>query len=236
MKHVSSLASLLLLLSWVHPPQALASFGIDDFKRAIETSGASTLQQAVPILSKNLKSNFTAVYHSNSVQAATERDPRVIFWDESSDFAATFSGAGSGDDRDAIEMFQFDPKTARFEFLRQTFPLQRNSAGQPDFSPKRETSCLACHGADPRPIWAEYPTWTGVFGSDNDLLHSPEKELFENFVAYAGTSPLYGSLFPPSCARAGPRIPTARKSGRSPGSTTPPPSGPTSAWVSSAPA
>ena len=213
MKIRSVLPFLFILMSLGDSALVFASFGINEFKHGIEESGASTLAQAVPILAKNLKSNFTAVYHSNSVQGGTERDPRVIFWDEGSGFAATFSGDPLGSEHDAIEMFQFDSKTARFEFLRQVFPLSKTSTGLPDFSPKREASCLSCHGKDPRPIWAEYPSWSGVFGSDNDLLKAPEKTLFESFVSYAENNLLYGALFPPDIRKGWPSYPYREETG-----------------------
>lgn len=175
-----------------------ARFGLPELKNAIEQSGASEIEDVLPILERKFGSNFTVVYDSDSAQDSTLQNPRIVMWDEYAGLVATFNGHVSEAESNVMEMIQFDFNSAQFNFLRQTFPLARSSQGTPQFAPTAPKDCKLCHGTDPRPIWAEYPKWPGVLGGDNDFVDAsrPEDEhRYIEFVREASSHPRYRELF-----------------------------------------
>ena len=175
---------------------AVPAFGLDQLRAAIQNSGATTISEIVPILRRNLGSNFTLIHHSESVQTATVLKPRVVFWDEQAGFAVSFNSDDSTErENNSLEMWQFDFSRSRFNFLRQQFPLAKSELGQVQFKPRAEESCHECHGADPRPIWAEYPKWPGVIGADDDLVKGKDRKIYDSFRQLAPTNSRYLPLF-----------------------------------------
>ena len=133
-----------------------------------EATPSVSVDPLVRRLPVSLRSSWTALFESDSLQSASVTRPRIVLFD------STTSVAFSGQDEE-LERWSFDLGTDRF-----TFSSERpRGAGRAAAGAK---ACAACHGADPRPIWHEYPTWRGAFGSANDRLRGTEATQFAQFM------------------------------------------------------
>jgi hypothetical protein len=88
-----------------------------------------------------------------------------------------------------LEVIQFKDETKEFEFRTITF-----ENGSAKISSPNPAECLACHGANPRPIWQSYHSWPGVFGSNDDYIDSTEVALFQSYTDIANSDPRYSAL------------------------------------------
>jgi hypothetical protein len=114
----------------------------------------------------------------------------VVVWSAAGGFAMTFNGSPGQAGFDRVEMFQYSPEERRFHFHRLGF--------EGSYQLEEPEVCLACHGMDPRPIWSEYPDWTGAYGSFDDVIEAGSAEAadYEAFRAGALNHPRYRYLFP----------------------------------------
>lgn len=160
---------------------ALGSFGIDAGARGDVPTEAqldallaanpktgqpvAAIAELVPLLSDELRQNFTFVYASRSpfAKSITPAHPRVIMFSEDASFIATFIGDPTAPGHDILETMRFDRATARWGLRARVLP----AAGAVD-STALNASCARCHGEDPRPIYDSYPVWPGFYGSVED--------------------------------------------------------------------
>jgi hypothetical protein len=182
-----------LLLLWGSASAFAAEpfkFDLGDLERLLESRHVSSVEQLLAALPPELTRNFVALTDSDSLQAASPLDPRVIVWSTAGGFAMTFNGNPAQAGHEGVELFQFLPEEQRFHFHRVKF------AGS--YQLEEPPVCLSCHGREPRPIWSEYPDWTGTFGSFDDALvaGSPEAAAYQAFRAHAQSHARYRYLFP----------------------------------------
>ena len=153
-----------------------------------EATPSVSVDPLVRRLPVSLRSSWTALFESDSLQSASVTRPRIVLFD------STTSVAFSGQDEE-LERWSFDLGTDRF-----TFSSERpRGAGRAAAGAK---ACAACHGADPRPIWHEYPTWRGAFGSANDRLRGTEATQFAQFMRVRSRLSSYRWLRPGAAAGA----------------------------------
>lgn len=115
--------------------------------------------------------------------------PRVLMWDEDTGFTISFSGGPSKgvkeDNRSdgELHMMAYDSVTASFEFWSLDLPITKGDTQwnvRPYQPTEQSADCKRCHGEGKRPVWAMYPDWPGVFGSDTDeLSKNNELQKFE---------------------------------------------------------
>ena len=147
---------------------------VDRFVEAIQTSGAQTVEDAIPLLPANVRSNYVLMYRSRSLQRATFQAPRAIAFEADASFIAAFNGGAQFKGGDSIELIQFKPDERRYEFRELSFAPGR----APTLSPPNPAKCLQCHQSaarrdvDPRPNWEPYFFWPGAYGSEDGNLNS----------------------------------------------------------------
>jgi hypothetical protein len=187
-----------LLLTMIFSLEAAAArFDISDLDKFISTQNPKTLSEVVAQVPDFVRGNLTFQYESFSLQPAHlwfkdhsgVEFPRAILWDTPGEFFMTFNGDVTEDGFGSLETLQFlrDGKSRQFKYSEIQVDPRAHGALQ---------SCGECHGEPSRPIWPEYPTWKGAYGSVEDIIQPDEAANFAHFRASAETNPLYSVLFP----------------------------------------
>jgi hypothetical protein len=194
------------------PAQAQGKFTYEDLVALVKSKGVQSVDQLIPLLPDELRSNFTFMYQSMSLQEATAKAPRAILFLRDGTLTCTFNGNPSEKGYDTLECFQYRAGSRSFDFRQIEFPSPRNGLrvvefSRPNHSANGAISCTSCHGRDPRPNWEAYPGWPGAYGSNNDILGTtfPDQKVqaeTRNFLQFKSTYkkyPRYAALkFPTS--------------------------------------
>ncbi len=159
------------------------SFGLKELTQTIDTNGITSIEGLLPLLPKALISSFTMVNKSKSIQEASIVNPRVILFGQTGKLILTFNGDPSQRNYNALEIMSFDEISKKYELREMIF----NGSTRPILSEANPKKCTLCHNSNPRPIWDEYRTWNGVFGSNDDDLGYSSK-------FYKGQSPDYPDI------------------------------------------
>ncbi len=93
--------------------------------------------------------------------------PRVILHADLLFLAYTDRFSGSKH-HDQVVLFEFDPDLLDF------LPRQISFAKKGREIITEPQGCDSCHGSPPRPLWHDYPTWPGAYGSHEDLLEDDQ--------------------------------------------------------------
>jgi hypothetical protein len=165
------------------------SFSYRGLEALIASSGATTLAELLPQLPLSYRQHYLLIYDSASAQAdrVDPQWPRVVFFGRDATFMMAIAPRPqSGDAEDDIETIQFEDDA--FVFRRLTFKKGKNPLVPPP--EKNPAACVGCHGGpSPRPNWASYNIWPGVYGSvsrlDCSTAHkdSHEGEYYRAFMA-----------------------------------------------------
>jgi hypothetical protein len=177
----------LILLGVAAPPGPAGGLDaetmtFEDVQQVIQSNGVDSIEDLLPLLPPNYRSEFTLMQRTFSLQAATFESPRVIMTGPHAILVMAFNGDpnahleldpdGTPRSPNAIpaayhrlEIIQFRAATKTFEFREIDFS---NPAG-PIFSNANPPICLTCHlGPNPRPNWETYSNWPGAYGSSTD--------------------------------------------------------------------
>ena len=145
------------------------AFDIVDLKALIENNKAYTVDSLLPLLPKQMRQNPLLVYDSHALRLdrVSPLTPRVILFNEDASLIMAFTKhpgedtIASGDD--SLEVIELNSQSHKFEMR----DLVLNGKESP-FSKSVETNpalCLSCHGVNPRPIFNDYNSWPGFYGS-----------------------------------------------------------------------
>lgn len=148
-------------------------FNFEDLVKLIQEKKIKSVDSLLPYLPKSLRSNFTLVYESSSLQKASFAKPRVIMFQPDGKMACTFIENPNVAGNDSLECYQFRTESNTFDFREIKFPTPENGYTEAEISLSNMTvdksiSCKLCHGQNPRPNWEGYSTWRGVYGSLED--------------------------------------------------------------------
>lgn len=160
------------------------------------------LDELLPLLSPELRSNFTFVYNSRSPHGgqgvAAEKSvdplfPRTVLFTKDGKLTLAFTGNPEKPGYGTIEAIHFDDRSASFALSQFVLPQAGGSADNGVLNPPQ---CLRCHGSDPRPITDSYPLWPGFYGSVRDTFPkgSPELPLYRRFLAEQSKKGVYRHL------------------------------------------
>lgn len=151
---------------------------IQQLETAISENSIKTVEEVLPLLDADLRTNPLYVYRSRSSQFGSFENPRAILvsWDN---FVLTFSGDPKKYGYDRLEMFEFDPRKAKFNFAEVI--LDGQNVGKIDRNPQR---CTACHGNPTRPLWNSYPLWPGLYGAIDDSVYFPGGAVFDGYKSF----------------------------------------------------
>ena len=145
MKHLFLLGILLVV-------QTSAAFTYEDVVELVQKNKLTSIEQLIPLLPSEILSNYTMMYRSDSLQEASEENPRVIAFAPNAELILAFNGNKSQRNFRHLEMIQFRKDTKNFEFRSIDF----SDPGQIIFSDPNPKQCLSCHGESPRPIWKSF--------------------------------------------------------------------------------
>lgn len=117
----------------------------------------------IPKLPRELLGNYALIFQTQSIQAASLENPRVVLFSRNGEFALAFSTFSPN----FIEILEFNSVSGRVEPRLIEF-----RDGSPQFidSPlthfprNHPKNCTRCHGEDMHFNWDTYPTWPGVYG------------------------------------------------------------------------
>ena len=144
---------------------ALAALNIEGIQTDIQKSQLTSIESVLEHLSEkepNFLSKFTLIYQSQSLQDASPEFPRAVVFGDSGDLIMSFNGHQTQKGYENLEFIQF--RNRKFEFYEVTF-----GDGLPKFSQMNPPKCFRCHRGG-HPIWADYSTWKGVYGSEDDVM------------------------------------------------------------------
>jgi hypothetical protein len=167
----------------------------EDLVALIQAEHVTSLEQLLPKLPEDLRSNYVLMHDSRSLQGASYDAPRVILFGTDARLTCAVAGDSGLPGFDALECFQFREAERTFDFRQIRFPTKENGLTEVAFSASNQTTdgrtqCTSCHGRDPRPNWDGYSTWPGAYGSDDDTLES-DASRYAGFVARRGADPRY---------------------------------------------
>jgi hypothetical protein len=209
----SFLAISLILASSVSFAGQVKNF--DDLKEMVsqkEKSGTPfrSIAEFIAELPADLRETFTLLKISDSLQGADWNHPRVLLFNEQ--MVVAYNGNPEHRGYRQVEVIDFDYKEARYRFneiseVTGSDGLTRLAPTSP--SPQR---CLACHGADPKPIWTDYNTWPKAYGGYDDRITTnihidsnpylkEDLTRYPEFLKTKDQSPRYAPLIFPSGAK-----------------------------------
>jgi mono/diheme cytochrome c family protein len=139
-----------------------ADFGFESLRELIESRGITSVGALIEALPADLRSHYTLVFASRSLQGASTASPRAILFGSDAAFIVTFNGDPAQRGGSDVETMEFDPRSNRFLFREVQFPA--DGGGRVSISETNSARCVACHGQPARPIWDTPPSWPGVYG------------------------------------------------------------------------
>ena len=148
----------------------------------LTTHHITTKRALLASLPDQLNRRVVLMSHSKSRHRGTPQRPRVIHWSPGARFIMAHSGHADDPQADDIEIIQVNDATHRWEFF--TIRLTATGFAAPvDVT----TSCAACHGTTPRPIWGPYPDWPdayqgGLGHQGVDRMAADESQDFSAFI------------------------------------------------------
>ncbi len=149
--------------------------------------------QSVPALMKALKAGefaglseadqtalfrkWTAIYQSQSRQAASAERPRILMRTEDTRFLMAYTGE-TGPQSRSLELIQLNDQTKAWEFAEIDFPGEGTAGASVVFrkhgSGTQAQACTGCHLG--RPNWHAYRLWPGVFKGNDDSTEPGSQE------------------------------------------------------------
>ena len=157
-----------------------------------------SVTELVPLLPRELRTNFTFVYASRSPfkDEISPQAPRVILFSKDARFIVTFTGDPSLPGGDLVETMSFDDASQTFHVHAYLLPSAQRKAWRPS---AQASNCASCHGDDTRPIFDSYPLWPGFYGSvidtffDDDMGRNEQKN-YRAFLAGPAKTGVYQGL------------------------------------------
>ena len=209
-----SLLPALIFAAWPAP----ASDSVFDFARLealLQRNPATgrpvdSVAELVPLLPRELRSNFTFVYDSRSPfrMSISPEFPRVLLFTGDARLVLTFTGDPGKPGFDFLETLAFDDRPGAFTLRSYLLPAAERRSWRPI---PEDSDCARCHGADARPIFDSYPLWPGFYGSvldtfPRDRLGVAELANYRAFLMGAARSEPYRSLIFPKGSATSPYL------------------------------
>jgi hypothetical protein len=149
---------------------------IKDYER-LNPGQTLTIPQVLKDLPLDLRSNFTLLKKSDSLQEASPESPRVLLFGIDGKTMITYNGDRKQQGFNSLEFVEINESTSALEFREMIFPEEDSNQGKVDFSAVNPEKCMACHGPSPHYIWSSYDKWPNAFGSVDDILEmTPDEE------------------------------------------------------------
>lgn len=170
----------------IAPNCSEAKFEIEDLLQIIDKPDTQSVMSVLEQLPAQSLQKFTLIYDSKSLQnkGASFMSPRVLRFNTDGSLAMTYTCEKGSPDFNTLEVMYFNKKDRAYNFVHTSFPLEPTKEAEILDRMGKKTvlnhvSCLGCHnGSDPRPNWAPYAHWPGVYGSDDDRMGTLKKRIF----------------------------------------------------------
>jgi cytochrome c553 len=169
-------------------------FDFESLSRVIAARHVGTVEELLAALPEDLRTHYSLVFSSRSLQDASLENPRAVLFGSSAQLILTFNGDPSQRGFEAVETMEFDAHANRFIFREITFSSDKSqpAARISDPNPAR---CVACHDRPGRPIWDVPPAWPGVYGERYGAgLSTMELRGLRRFLGTQATHPRYRYL------------------------------------------
>ena len=168
-----------------------SDFGFDSLQQLIARQSINSVDGLIAALPEDLRSHYTLVFESRSLQEANFANPRAILFGSHATLILTYNGEPAERGYDAVETMEFDGSAQRFLFREIQF-----LGGSAHFSAANPPRCVACHGSPARPIWDTPPSWPGVYGQRYHAgLSGAERS---GMAAFLARQPQSSALSPPA--------------------------------------
>lgn len=163
-----------------------------DVEKLLENNDPRSVEDFLSLLPINLRTNYTLIHRSRSLQEASAENPRVLLF-SSKGLVMSFNGDSKQRNYDKIEVLAPSDDGSQISMKEIDF-----SKGRPVVH-HDPVSCTNCHRTDARPIWDSYAFWPGVFGSqdDNLLLNTEERKKIQDWLVSKELHPRYQKLVTP---------------------------------------
>lgn len=152
---------------------------LDEIVSRAENGEYADVDELLAALPAFQKSSFVLMARSASPQTADLEHPRVIMYGPDARLIIAVSTLPEDPRYQTVEMMELDEETGAFDLAAVTF-AEGGVTVQP------ASDCTSCHGQQPRPIWAEYPSWPGAFGSEHEELPDEERASLQTMRADEG--------------------------------------------------
>ncbi len=129
----------------------------------VERNDITNVADFLSILPPFMGESFTLMEDSRSRHLASTEYPRLIMYGPDARLLIGVSSHPSDPLREVVELAELDESTGLWRFSQLDFrgAFLHDTATQ---------GCAGCHGSPQRPIWGEYPDWTGAFAGDDERL------------------------------------------------------------------
>lgn len=184
--------------------------------RAVASGARDGMIRFLQSIPPHSMQRFTFVYESQSAQrdGVSRQWPRVIRFNRDGTHLMTYTCNPNSESYGTVEEIRWDAAARRFVFSERDFRPDHLDVREGRPSPHRTMnpkSCNTCHSPpssdqtpDPRPNWASYFFWRGVYGSGDDRLHPnrgvniDDRNAYREFRRNQRNNPCYSSLpWPP---------------------------------------
>jgi cytochrome c553 len=154
-----------------HASSAENPFKYSDLERLIRTERIRSIDTLLSKLPNDLLSRYVLMKSSRSLQEASATNPRAILFGNDARLILSFNGSAEQMGYNKLEVIQFHDATRSFELREIEFPETNGGPlGEAKFSQANPSSCLRCHGNDPRPNWEPYARWPGAYGENDGRI------------------------------------------------------------------
>lgn len=169
-----------------------SSLSIEWLKQLIESNDVQSIEQLLPLLPEGLRSSYTLVRNTNSLQDADDINPRVIMFAPDARFVIAFNGASYQRRFQQVEILDYTAEDGSARFFEVDF-----SKPKAELSSANPAVCMTCHASfprpngEPKPIWTNYSRWFGAYGETDDRMDQVQRDRYSQFLNHASNHDRY---------------------------------------------
>ncbi len=139
-------------------------FTVDSFYCDLKEMKVKSVAELIDATPSHIRDSYTFMEKSSGLHKVSLEFPRIIFFGTDARFLMALGTDPSDKRYNVVEFAALSPETGIWDY--RTMSFEDDGLVLNDDS----DSCTACHGAPSRPIWGGYPTWSGAFGEQDNIL------------------------------------------------------------------
>ncbi len=171
----------------------------EGLKKFIQNNRFTCFDEVLKSMRPEDRSTYSLVYGSRSKSFSIEKPRVILATKKKSSGRFTLYAFGidpKADSYNSVEVIEFAPEDARFNFHEIIFDEAK--AAEPIFV-DRPSRCESCHNG--LPIWDNYPSWPGFFGSQKHLVKTEENLALKKILSRHEKTERLRSLVRPTRTR-----------------------------------